>query len=64
MLFTLPLSLCRWIPDEIGVSSFPHLADLKYIPVAEYDMRFDAWIVTAELSEGCGGPELPDEVML
>ncbi|KAK9817937.1 hypothetical protein WJX72_004542 [[Myrmecia] bisecta] len=54
----------RWIPDELGVSSFPKLYDLKTIPVAEYDGRFDVWVIDAPLSDGCGGPDLPEEIML
>lgn len=26
--------------------------------------RFDVWVITAPLSEGCGGPELPEEIIL
>ena len=55
---------CRWVPDELGVSSFAQLDDLKTIPVTSFDARFDVWHVEAPLSEGCGGPELPEEVML
>lgn len=54
----------RWIPDELGVSSFAQLDDLKTIPVTSFDARFDIWHVEAPLSDGCGGPELPEEVIL
>ncbi len=54
----------RWIPDELGVSSFAQLDDLKTIPVTSFDARFDVWHVEASLSDGCGGPELPEEVIL
>lgn len=54
----------RWIPDELGVSSFAQLDDLKTIPVTSFDARFDVWHVEAPLSDGCGGPELPEEVIL
>ena len=55
---------CRWIPDELGVSSFARLEQLKTVPVTSFDARFDIWHVEAPLSDGCGGPELPEEVML
>ena len=54
----------RWIPDELGVSSFAQLDDLKTIPVTSFDARFDIWHVEVPLSDGCGGPELPEEVIL
>lgn len=54
----------RWIPDELGVSSFAQLDDLKTISVTSFDARFDIWHVEAPLSHGCGGPELPEEVIL
>ncbi|GMH41980.1 hypothetical protein BSKO_09899 [Bryopsis sp. KO-2023] len=53
-----------WIPDELGYSAFCRLGDLKIIPVSSYDRRFDTWVVEAELSEGCGGPEIMEEIML
>ena len=56
--------LRRWIPDELGVSSFAQLEDLKTIPVTSFDARFDVWHVEASLSDGCGGPDLPEEVIL
>ena len=55
---------CRWIPDELGVTCFAHLDRLKTVPVASFDQRFDVWHVEVPLSEGCGGPELPQEIML
>ena len=55
---------CRWIPDEIGCSAFCELASLKKIPVTSYDTRFDIWVIDAALSEGCGGPEIVEEIVL
>lgn len=52
------------MPDELGVSSFARLEHLKTVPVISFDARFDIWHVEAPLSEGCGGPELPEEVIL
>ncbi len=54
----------RWIPDDLGVPSFARLGELRKLPVSEYDGRYDLWTITAPLTEGCGGPELPEEVML
>ncbi|CAD7699107.1 unnamed protein product [Ostreobium quekettii] len=54
----------RWIPDELGCSAFCRLGDLSVVPVSEYDSRFDVWTIVAELSPGCGGPEIVEEVML
>ena len=45
-------------------SAFVRLGELRVLPVAEYDGRFDRWLIDAPLSEGCGGPDLPEEVML
>ncbi len=55
---------CRWLPDELGDVSFAKLQDLKPLPVAAYDGRHDIWTIEAQLSEGCAGPSLPEEVML
>eukprot|EP00891_Asterochloris_glomerata_P000287 jgi/Astpho2/287/fgenesh1_pg.00010_%23_49_t len=54
----------RWIPDELGVASFAELSTLKVIPVSGYDRRHDVWCINAPLSEGCGSPELVEEVMV
>lgn len=54
----------RWIPDEIGSSAFCDLGSLKRIPVDSYDGRFDVWLINSELSEGCGGPEIVEEIVL
>jgi hypothetical protein len=56
--------MCRWLPDDLGIPSFARLSELRRIPVSHYDGRFDVWVIEAPLSEGCGGPELPEEVML
>jgi len=45
-------------------SAFVRLGELRILPVAAYDGRFDRWTIEAALSDGCGGPELGDEVML
>ena len=55
---------CRWFPDDLGIPSFARLHELRKLPVAHYDGRYDIWTIEAVLSEGCGGPELPEEVML
>lgn len=60
----LTFCYCRWIPDELGVPSFAQLCDLKAVPVADFKAAFDIWQIDAALSQGCGGPELPEEVML
>ena len=59
-----PPTRCSWIPDELSPSTFPRLGELRPVPVADYDQRFDRWVITAQLSEGCGGPELGEEVIL
>ena len=46
------------------MSSFAQLNDLKSIPVTSFDGRFDIWHVEAPLSDGCRGPDLPEEVIL
>ena len=58
------LSFRSWIPDDLGVPSFARLPELRPLPVASFDKRFDVWRIDAELSPGCGGPELPEEIML
>ena len=37
---------------------------MRVLPVEAYDQRHDVWTISAELSEGCGGPRLSEEVML
>lgn len=54
----------RWVPDDLGVSAFPRLEELRPVPVDSFDRRFDVWVISAPLSEGCGGPELPEEIMI
>lgn len=54
----------RWVADELSPSAYVRLDTLRTLPVAAYDRRFDVWTVTAPLSDGCGGPELPEEVMV
>jgi hypothetical protein len=54
----------NWVKDELSPSAYPRLGSLIVIPVAGYDRRFDVWRVEAPLGEGCGGPELGEEVML
>ena len=60
------LTIChgRWIPDELGCSSFARLSELRTVPVDAFDRRFDVWDISAPLSDGCGGPELTEEVMV
>ena len=55
---------CRWLPDDLGVPSFARLRELRKLPIAQYDGRYDIWTIEAALSEGCGGPDLPEEIML
>jgi hypothetical protein len=45
-------------------ASLRTLVSAQVVPVAAYDGRFDVWTIDAPLSEGCDGPELPEEVML
>ena len=54
----------RWTPDDLGIPSFARLGELRKLSIAEYDSRYDVWTITEPLSEGCSGPELPEEVML
>ncbi|EIE23899.1 DnaJ-domain-containing protein [Coccomyxa subellipsoidea C-169] len=54
----------RWFPDDLGIPSFARLGELRKLPVLDYDGRYDIWVINAPLSEGCGGPELPEEIML
>ena len=59
-----PLPPRRWIPDELSPSAFVRLGELQPVAVDSFDQRFDVWVITAALSEGCGGPELPEEIMV
>ena len=54
----------RWVKDDLGIPSFARLGELVVLPVAAFDGRYDVWTIDAELSPGCGSPELPEEVML
>lgn len=56
-------TLLRWMPDELASSAFCRLGELRTVPVTEYDNRFDLWTIDAELSTGCGGPEIVEEIM-
>lgn len=58
-----PGSTC-WVPDELSPGAYVRLAELRPITVDSFDQRFDQWTITAPLSEGCGGPELGEEVIL
>eukprot|EP00884_Botryococcus_braunii_P018573 jgi/Botrbrau1/539/Bobra.0010s0014.1 len=53
-----------WRPDDLGIPSFAELSQLRVVPVTKFDRRHDLWQIDAQFSEGCGGPELPEEVML
>lgn len=55
---------CSWVPDELSPSAYVRLGQLRPVAVDSFDQRFDVWVITAQLSEGCGGPELPEEIML
>lgn len=52
------------MPDELSPGAYVRLAELRPITVDSFDQRFDQWTITAPLSEGCGGPELGEEVIL
>jgi hypothetical protein len=45
-------------------SAFVRLGELRTVPVAAYDGRFDQWTIEAALSAGCGGPDIEGGVML
>ena len=45
-------------------SAYVRLGELRVVPVASYDRRFDEWIIDTPLSDGCGGPDLGEEIML
>lgn len=54
----------RWVPDELSPSAYVRLGELRALPVDSFDQRFDVWVITAQLSEGCGGPDLGEEIIL
>ena len=54
----------RWIPDELAASAYVLIGVLQIVPVVMYDGRFDVWTIHAPLSEGCEGPDLPEEIMV
>ena len=56
--------LCRWIADDLGIPSFAKLAELTVVPVEQFDQRFGIWTIECGLSPGCGGPPLPEEIIL
>ena len=56
--------VARWTPDDLGIPSFARLSELRKLSVTEYDGRYDVWTITEPLSEGCSGPDLPEEVIL
>lgn len=53
-----------WCPDDLASPAFCHLDDLRPIPVAAYDARFDRWTIEEVLPDGCAGPDLPEEIIL
>lgn len=55
---------CRWIADDLGIPSFARLDELTVVPVDAFDKRFGIWTIDCNLSPGCGGPPLPEEVIL
>lgn len=61
---TLCPSPCRWIPDELSPPAFCRLGELRRVPVDWYDPRYDVWRIVSPLSEGCGGPDLGEEIIL
>ena len=61
---TLIWFVCRWIADDLGIPSFAKLGDLKIVPVEDFDKRFSVWTIHSVLSQGCGGPPLPEEIIL
>lgn len=64
MICVYHLGSSRWMPDEIAYAAFCHMEDLKIVPITEYDRRFDVWVIDSELSEGCGGPEIVEEIII
>ena len=63
------LSYCMHImkaesAQEAITASLRMSLSVQVVPVAAYDGRFDVWNISTPLSEGCDGPELPEEVML
>ena len=64
MRFSKAILFGRWIADDLGIPSFARLPDLTVVPAKSYDPRFGVWIIQAELSPGCGGPPLPEEIIL
>ena len=53
-----------WIPDELLASAYVRIGMLNIVPVVTYDGRYDVWTIHAPLSEGCEGPDLPEEIMV
>jgi hypothetical protein len=54
----------RWVVDELAPFTLSRLSELRVVPVVAFDYRFDVWTIEAELSPGCGGPEIVEEVMV
>lgn len=54
-----------WVADELGVSAFCPLGALRRLPLRGYDRRHDVWTLDpGSLSDGCAGPELPEEIII
>jgi hypothetical protein len=49
---------------RVQTSAFVRLGELRVVPVAAYDGRFDQWTIEAPLSDGCGGPDIQGGIML
>lgn len=64
MTFTICCWICRWIADDLGIPSFARLSELTIVPVNDFDKRFSVWTIDSQLSPGCGGPPLPEEIIL
>lgn len=45
-------------------SAYVRLGSLRQVPVTAFDRRFDEWVIEAELSDGCGSPDLGDDIIL
>eukprot|EP00798_Chlamydomonas_sp_ICE-L_P018719 gene18719-25244_t len=54
----------NWICDELDTGAYVRLGSLRKLQMKSFDPRFDIWQIGSELSPGCGGPELPEEIML
>jgi hypothetical protein len=53
------------VSDELGVNAYCRIGALRWLPLAAYDRRHDVWTLDpAHLSPGCGGPDVPEEIII